>query len=229
MGIRAAKLVSTPGAPFTLAFQGHTVPFTARGTVQTGAGEDSRIYISLDDFHAWTGLDPTVVEIAASGTGEEVMGKLHQAFPSADVHAVRQIREGEARVLGKTGSTLVFSAVFIIATAALCVLATLSGWVFDRRQDFAIMKALGASDRLIALFIVGEASLLAMVGALVGFAAGVGLAAWIGRANFQAAVGPRFSVLPPVLLGSVVVTLFSTLLPLSLLRRIQPAMILRGE
>ena len=34
----------------------------------------------------------------------------------------------------------------IILTAALCVLSTLMGWVFDRRRDFAIMKALGRRD-----------------------------------------------------------------------------------
>jgi putative ABC transport system permease protein len=229
VGVRAAKQVGGAGARFSLALAGHRAMFRARGTVQTGGDEDSRIYISLDDFHAWTGLNPTVVAIAATGNAEEVMAELQQAFPSADVRPVRQIRVGEARVLGKTRSTLLFSSAFIIATAALCVIATLTGWVFDRRYDFAIMKALGASDRLITLFILAEASLLGALGALLGFGAGLGLAAWIGRVNFHASIAPRWSVLLPVLLGCLLVTLFSTLLPLRLLRRIQPAMILRGE
>jgi putative ABC transport system permease protein len=103
------------------------------------------------------------------------------------------------------------------------------GWVFDRRRDFAIMKALGASDLLIAMFMAGEAAALACVGAIAGFAVGVGIATLIGRINFNAPVSARFGVFPPVLLGCLVVTLISTLLPLRLLRRIQPAMILRGE
>jgi len=45
-------------------------------------------------------------------------------------------------VLGKTRSTLLAATSLIILTAALCVLSTLMGWVFDRRRDFAIMKAL---------------------------------------------------------------------------------------
>ncbi len=77
------------------------------------------------------------------------MRQLEQAIPAADVRPVRQIMEGEARVLGKTRSTLLAAAALIILTAALCVLSTLMGWVFDRRRDFAIMKALGASDRLL--------------------------------------------------------------------------------
>ena len=62
-----------------------------------------------------------------------------------------------------------------------------------------------------------------------GFLIGIGIAAWIGRVNFHAAVVPRFSVLPVVLAGSMAVTLLSAILPISLLGRVQPAVILRGE
>jgi putative ABC transport system permease protein len=103
------------------------------------------------------------------------------------------------------------------------------GWVFDRRRDFAIMKALGASDRLIAAFVSGEAAILGLTGGVIGFAAGFGIADWIGRANFHAPVALRLSVLPAILIGCLAVTLVATLLPLRLLRTIQPAMILRGE
>ncbi len=103
------------------------------------------------------------------------------------------------------------------------------GWVFDRRRDFAIMKALGASDLLIAMFVAGEVAALACVGAVAGFTVGIGIATLIGRLNFNAPVSARFEIFPSVLLGCLAVTLVSTLLPLRLLRRIQPAMILRGE
>ncbi len=67
------------------------------------------------------------------------------------------------------------------------------------------------------------------MGAVIGFLLGIGIAAWIGRANFHAAVMPRLSVLPIVLAGSMAVTLLSAILPISLLRRVEPAVILRGE
>jgi putative ABC transport system permease protein len=232
VGIRAAKVLDTGGAPFILIYDGHRLQITAAGTVQTGAGEDSRAYISLEDFRSWTGLNPSVVEIAANGTPTEIgalIRDLQTKLPSAAVRPVRQITEAEANILGKTRSTLLSSSGFIVLTAGLCVLATLMGWVFDRRRDFAIMKALGASDRLIAMFVSGEATILAIVGASIGFLCGVGIAAWIGRTNFDAPIAPRLSLLPPVLAGALAVTLVSTLLPLRLLRRIHPAMILRGE
>jgi putative ABC transport system permease protein len=232
IGARAAQLLSPDGKPFTLRHEGREIHVSPVGTVRTGAGEDSRVYLSLSDFQQWTHLAPSVVELTASGTNSEIASLLQQLqrqLPNADVRPVRQITEGEARILGKTRLTLLSSASFIVLTTALCVLATLTGWVVDRRRDFAIMKALGASDRLIALFVAGEAAALAAAGTILGFAAGIGIAALIGRINFNAPVAPRFSIFPAVLLGSLLVTLIATLVPLRLLRRIQPAMILRGE
>ena len=232
VGARALSVVSPKNQPFDLSFQGHTIHLTTAGTVRTGAAEDSRVYVSLADFVSWTGVQPSTIEVAASGSPEEISGimrQLGQANPAADVRPVRQIMEGEARVLGKTRATLLAAAALIILTAALCVLSTLMGWVFDRRRDFAIMKALGASDRLLNGFFAAEAAALGASGALIGFVLGVGIAAWIGRVNFHAPVVPRFSVLPFVLAGSIVVTLLSAVLPIWLLRRVQPAVILRGE
>lgn len=232
VGVRAASAVSPKGQPFDLTFQGRTIHLTPSGTVQTGAAEDSRVYVSLADFTAWTGVQPATIEVAASGSPEEVaaiIGQLQREISGAEIRPVRQIMEGEARVLGKTRETLLAAAALIILTAALCVLSTLMGWVFDRRRDFAIMKALGASERLLNGFFAAEAAVLGATGALIGFLLGIGIAAWIGRANFHAPVVPRFSVLPIVLAGSMLVTLVSAILPISLLRRLQPAVILRGE
>ncbi|MGA9040812.1 MAG: ABC transporter permease [Terriglobales bacterium] len=232
IGARAASVVSPQGQPFDLSFQGKTISLAPAGILKTGAAEESRIYLSMNEFEAWTGVAPSTIEVAASGSPEEVsamVSQLAQALPASEIHPVRQIMESEAQVLGKTRSTLLAAAILIILTASVCVLATLMGWVFDRRRDFAIMKALGASERLISGFFAGEAAALGAVGAIAGFVIGIGVAAWIGRANFNAPVMPRFGVFPVVLAGSVAVALIAAVVPIVLLRRVQPAMILKGE
>ncbi|PYY06199.1 MAG: ABC transporter permease [Acidobacteria bacterium] len=232
VGTRAATLVSRAGKPFDLSFQGRTIHLTTGGILQTGAAEDSRIYLNLPAFEAWTGVEPSTIEIAVNGSTQEInatIPRLARQLSAAQVRPLRQIVEAEARVLGKTRAALLAAAALIILTSALCLLATLTGWVFDRRRDFAIMKALGASERLLNGFFAAEAAALGVIGALVGFVIGIGLAAWIGRVNFHASVGPRVSVLPVVLAGSVAVALLSATLPISLLRRVEPAIILRGE
>ena len=232
VGVRVQSAINSEIRPFDLIFKGRTVHITPAGILQTGADEDSRIYISLADFETWTGMQPSTIEIAASGNTKETestLQKLSAALPYADVHPVRRIVEGEARVMGKTRATLLSSAVLIVLTSSLCVLATLIGWVVDRRRDFAIMKALGASERLLTGFFAAEAAALGAVGALAGFAIGIGIAAWIGRANFNAPVAPRLEILPVVLIGAIGVALLSAIAPISVLRRVQPATILRGE
>jgi len=232
VGMRAAAVVTPNRQPFELTFQGKSIKLAPTGLLQTGAAEDSRIYLDQSEFHTWTGVAPTTIEIAVNATAQDVeqsMRRLASALPAADIRPVRQIMEGEANVLNKTRATLYASAALIVLTAALCVLATLIGWVFDRRRDFAIMKALGASERLINGFFAAEAAALGAIGAIFGFFIGIAVDAWIGRVNFHAPVIPRFGVLPYVLAGSVLVALISAVLPIALLRRVQPAIILRGE
>jgi putative ABC transport system permease protein len=232
IGVRALSAISPQKQPFDLTFSGRAINLIPAGTVQTGAAEDNRIYVSLSDFTAWTGIQPSTIEIAATGTLEEItvtMREVAQALPSAEVRPVRQIVEGETRVLGKTRATLFAASALIVLTAALCVLSTLMGWVFDRRKDFAMMKALGASGGLLGGFFAAEAAFLGAVGALIGYVVGIGLAAWIGRVNFHASIAPRLSVLPVVMAAGIAVTLLAAIIPISLLRRVQPAVILRGE
>jgi putative ABC transport system permease protein len=232
IGMRAATVVSPKRQPFELTFQGKAIQLAPAGMLQTGAGEDSRIYLDQSAFQNWTGVAPSTIEVAANGTAAEVeasIRQLAQLLPGADIRPVRQIMEGEANVLNKTRATLYASSTLVVLTSALCVLATLIGWVFDRRRDFAIMKALGASERLVNGFFAAEAAALGVVGAILGFFIGIGVAVWIGRVNFHAPVVPRFSVFPYVLAGSVAVALISAILPIGLLRRVQPAIILRGE
>ena len=224
IGMRAATVVSPNRQPFELTFQGRPIELTPAGMLQTGAGEDSRIFLDQSEFQNWTGVSPSTIEVAVNGTAAEVesfMRQLAQLLPSADVRPVRQIMEGEANVLNKTRATLYASAILVVLTSALCVLATLMGWVFDRRRDFAIMKALGASERLVNGFFAAEAAAMGAVGAILGFFVGIGVAVWIGRVNFHAPVVPRFSVFPYVFAGSVAVALISAILPITMLRRIR--------
>ncbi len=232
VGVRAQQIFLGSDQNLTLTFNGHTLQVAKAGSVQTGGPEDSRIYISLADFTAWSGVSLSTIEVAASGSNSDILASLNslrQALPDAEVSPVRRILEGQARVLARTRSTMLAAAALVAITAALCVLSTLMGWLFDRRRDFAIMKAIGASDGLLNGFFMAESAALGLVGSLAGFLIGLAAAAWISQVNFHSSLTPRLSVLPLVVGGSVAVTLLAALLPVSRLHRLQPAAILRGE
>ncbi len=111
----------------------------------------------------------------------------------------------------------------------LCMVATFTSSVLERRKDFAVMKALGASNKTVNFLFAAEAASLSLVGAAGGYIVGSGIAFWIGKANFDAAILPQPVLLLPVLLGSVMLALIASTAPLRLLQQIQPAGILRGE
>jgi putative ABC transport system permease protein len=232
LGARAVQVLAPDGKPFDLSFRARKLRVAPAGTLRTGAGEDSRVYLSLADFQRWTGLKPSTIEVAITGSADEIatmIPRLAASLPEAQARPVRQIVEAEARVLDKARAAFWATSAIILLTAALCMLATLTASVLDRRKDFAVMKALGASNLAVNALFAAEAAAIGLVGAVLGFGIGVGIAAWIGRANFHAAVVPRFGILPAVLGGSVLLGLISATLPMSLLRKVQPAAILRGE
>src|SRR3981081_3768873 len=66
IGVRAANVVSPNRQPFDLTFQGKAIELPPAGMLQTGAGEDSRIYLDQSEFQNCTGISPSTIEIAVN-------------------------------------------------------------------------------------------------------------------------------------------------------------------
>jgi putative ABC transport system permease protein len=231
LGDRAAQFVGDEKS-VTLTFAGKPHTFTGAGHVKTGGDEDSRIYVPMQSFNAWTGVAPSVLEIQIPGGAANVnaaLVRLKGALPGADVEPVRQLVEGESSIVDKTHA-LMFGAVLLIAlTVAVSVLATLSASVLERRRDFALMKALGGTEgQMMALFLL-ETLLLAAGGVLLGYILGSAAAWIISEVNFSTSSLPRLAVLPVVLLLNVAIAALAALFPVRSLRALEPASLLRGE
>jgi putative ABC transport system permease protein len=231
LGKRAAEFVGN-GKTLTLTYDGRTMAFPGAEPLTTGGDEDSRIYLAQAPFFALTGVNPTVIEIQIPGGAanvEAALTRIKQAFPTATVEPVRQLVEGESSIVDKTHA-LMFGAVLLIAlTVAVSVLATLSASVLERRRDFALMKALGASElQLMAIFLL-ETLLLAAGGVILGYAIGSAAAWLISEVDFSTSSLPRLQVLPLVLVLNVAIAALAALFPVRSLRALQPAALLRGE
>ncbi len=233
IGQRAANFIADEH-DVRLAFNGHTAVLHGAGRLKTGGEEDSRIYMPMPAFAALTaGSAPTtVIEVQVPGGAanvEAAIKRLTAAYPALHVQPVRQLVEGETRIVDRTRS-LMYAAVLLIAlTVSVSVLATLSASVFERRRDFALMMALGGSQlQLLSIFLF-ESLLLALTGAAAGFIVGSGLAWIISEVNFRTATLPRVQVLPLVLLLNMAIAVLAALLPARRLRQLQPAALLKGE
>jgi putative ABC transport system permease protein len=235
----AAALIGQRSAGFianehqlALTFAGKPITLHGIGRIKTGGDEDSRIYMPMAAFTAWTNTAPSVIEIQIPGGAarvEAAIGRLHAALPALQVQPVRQLVEGESRIVDRTHA-LMYAAVLLIAlTVGVSVLATLSASVLERRRDFALMKALGGSHtQLMALFLL-EALLLALAAVVAGYIVGSALAWAISEANFGTASLPRLQVLPLVLLLNIAIAIMAAVFPARVLRRLQPAALLKGE
>jgi putative ABC transport system permease protein len=231
LGQRAAQFVADEKA-VTLTYAGKPVTLRGMGRLRTGGDEDSRIYIPMVSFAAWTGAGPSVIEVEVPGGAAQVetaMTRMRAVLPEMKVDAVRQLVEGESRIVDKTHA-LMYGAVLLIAlTVAVSVLATLSASVFERRRDFALMKALGGSQSQLMGMFVAEALVLAVGGVAAGFLIGSAAAWAISQLNFHTASLPSLRVLPLVVLLNVLIAAIAALFPLRVLRGLQPAALLKGE
>ncbi len=232
LGQKAANFVANEH-DVQLSYNGKALtPIRAAGLLRTGGDEDSRIYVPLETFTELTSTGPTLLELQVPGSSarvESAIASLRRALPGLSISPVRQLVQGESRIVDRTHALMIGAVSLIALTVAVAVLATLSGSVLERRRDFALMKALGGSQLTLTGLFLLEALALALAGVAFGFVLG-SLAAWlIGELNFQTATLPRLSVLPPVLLLNLLIATLAALLPARALRTLNPAALLKGE
>ena len=155
--------------------------------------------------------------------------QMQQELPGIEVRAIRQVAEGEGRILTRVGSLMWLVTFAALFAAALAVGATSATTVLERRSEIGLMKALGASRRAVGLFFLAEQLLLALVGGIAGYAIGLELARVLGIGIFGIAPTVRLVLFPIVLVLAAVVAMLGSLVPLEHASRVDPAPILRGE
>ena len=141
---------------------------------------------------------------------------------------IRQVAEAEGALLGRVRLLIVSMVVLILVLTALCVLATMAALAMERREDVGLMKALGGSiSRVVGLFLA-EVGVLGAVGGLIGCIVGLALSRWMGQRVFGTSIPPRWEIFPLTIVLMIVVALAGAL-PLRMLGKVKPAVILRGE
>ena len=222
-----------PGDQLKLDYLGRSVQLSVAGIVDAGGTEDNQVFVNLAVAQNLAALHGKIelVQLSVSGTSASIAayaGQLGRAIPGYDVRPIRQVTEAEGNLLSRTRLLIVSMVVLILVLTALCVLATMAALAMERREDVGLMKALGGSiSRIVALFL-SEVGVLGAVGGLIGCVAGVVLSQWMGQRVFGASIAPRWEIFPLTIALMVLVAMAGAL-PLRLLGKVKPAVILRGE
>jgi putative ABC transport system permease protein len=229
----ASQLGLDPGSRIRIDYAGRTRILTVAGVADAGGAEDSQIFVPLPVAQelAGTGDRVGLVQMSVRGAPAEIRSfaaRIRAALPDLEVRPVRQLTDAEGLLLGRIRLLVLSTVVLILGLTALSVLATMSSMALERQPDVGLMKALGGSTQRVVRLFLAEVSLLGLAGGLLGSLGGWLLGGWIGRSIFAAPIVGRLETLPLVLALMVGVALLGAL-PLRLLGRVPPALILRGE
>jgi len=253
----AQRLNLRAGSKIQIEAGGRSRTLAITGIVSTGGREDNSLLVPLEiaqglagrpgDYRrllvsaltkpadAFSERDPatmTAVEYDrwyCSPYISSISHQIQQQLPGVEVRAIRQVAEGEGRILTRVSGLMWIVTIAALFAAALAVGATSATTVLERRSEIGLMKALGASRRAVAAFFAAEQLLLAFVGGVLGYALGIILARALGVEIFGVAPELRWILLPIVLVLAAVVALLGSLLPLGRASRVDPAPVLRDE
>ena len=204
------------------------------GVLSTGSSEDDQVFLPLAALQQFAGLEGkiSVVELSIPGDAPEIERAVHEinaALPGADVRPIRQIVYSSGRVLGTIRWLTVSLTALILVIIALSVTATMTTIVLERQKDVAVMKSLGASDGLVMRLFVSEGAALGLAGGLAGFLLGLALARGLAERLFHVSLSPTWWTLPAVAFAGMALAVAATMVPVRIVRRVQPATVLKGE
>jgi putative ABC transport system permease protein len=160
---------------------------------------------------------------------QSIAFQLQEAIPHSHAEQIRQVAQNEGAVLTRIEGLIFLITVAALFASALAVSAAMATAIFERRTEIGLMKALGAGRLAVASVFFAEATLLALIGGLVGFAAGGILARQIGRSIFNAQITITPVLLPVILVIAVVVTFAGSAAAIRSAVRLDPVFALRGE
>jgi len=217
--------------------QGILVPLNVAQSITNRPGAFRQLFVSAltkpaDTFSERDPLKMTPTEYDrwyCSPYISSISLQIRQVLPGVDVRTIRRVADTEGRVLSRVGLLLWIVTLAALAAAALAVAATSATTVLERRDEIGIMKAIGATNTLVAGIFLAEQLMLAITGGALGFVLGAALARILGESVFGIPATLRIILLPVVLGLAAIVAIAGSLIPLRRASNFNPAPILRGE
>jgi putative ABC transport system permease protein len=160
---------------------------------------------------------------------QSIAFQLQEAIPNSHAEQIRQVAQNEGAVLTRIEGLIFLVTLAALFASALAVSAAMATAIFERRSEVGLMKALGAGRFAVASIFFAEATLLALLGGAVGFAAGGMLAHEIGRSIFGSEITIAPVLLPVILVIAVIVTFAGSAAAIRKAVGMDPVFALRGE
>ncbi|MHC4105858.1 MAG: ABC transporter permease [Planctomycetota bacterium] len=232
LGLNESEVVEIKGKTFKV----------AKCLAESGGTDDIRIQCHLLDAQDILGLPEQISEIRAvdclcfaptDDPASILRKEIGPLLPEAQVFHTRAIASARAktRQMVKNLFAVIIPFVVIACSVWIGVLAVMN--VRDRQQEIGIMRALGYGSGKITMLFLGKALTIGLVGALVGFLLGTGLALKFGPPIFEitakTTIRPDMSLLLYSLVFAPVFAAVSSFIPAMIAVTYDPAVTLREE
>ncbi|WP_028821730.1 ABC transporter permease [Propionimicrobium lymphophilum] len=211
----AQKLSDRPGQVGKIEVRALTTP---DNELSSRAARDPST-LSLEEWETWY---CTAYVSSISYQIEEVM-------TNADAKAVRQIADTEGVILDKTQMIMTMVAGFAMIAAALGIANLVTASVMERSKEIGLMKALGARNGSIIGLILTETLVVGLIGGVLGFFAGVGLAQLVGHLVFGSAITIRPVVAPLMALIILLTVVIGCIPSIHSMLKLTPTQVLHGR
>lgn len=207
--------------------------FRISGILTAGGEEDNFIYPNIEKLRDMQNQGNRVSAVYYSLLSSFFKGKENPvpAVPGrkSEFVPITKIAGSESNLLSKVKTLSFFMTFFLLGVTLFSLTMTMFHMVDERQKEMALKKSLGASGADLLGEFAGEIVLYCLAGAVLGNLIGWGLAQLIGYSLFDQMMPFR----PRILLFSFgltsLVILTAALLPLKILGRIRPSVILKSE
>ena len=232
-----------PGSPITAITSDGAHEATVSGVfkfaAQSSLGGSLLIHTTLADAQSWFDMEGRLSEIDvkadAGVSADELAKRVRAALPAdAEVKTGAQAAADQTKQLSDAIGAflrpvlLSFGGIAVLV-GAFIIFNAFSMTVAQRRREFAMLRALGASRAQVLWSITGEAVVMGILASVIGLFAGLGVAAGVNQV-FQAAgfdiprsglvLQPRTIVI--ALAVGIVVTVLSAVIPATRATRVPP-------
>lgn len=253
----AKQLKNKIGDTIKVQYNGKTVDLKVVGILHTGGEEENQIFTNLSVVQDLMGLKGKVSEIKVSSaiTPEDEFAKkditqmnkeeydrwyctpyissialqIEEVITGSDAQPIEQIASAQGSFLKKIKLMMMLITIVAVVASALGVMTAMTTSILERRKEIGVIKAIGAQTKQTLTLFMAEIGAIGIIGGIIGYGAGIGLAQLIGDAVFNSKVMINVIVFPVTILIAIGITMIGSLIPIRSALKIDPVVVIRGE
>jgi len=136
------------------------------------------VYVPIEKLENITGLyNPNLLLVTLNNSADQsaaiaqIKSLIQSIDPNLNVFPLNSVVEKNTSFLASTWQTIMLLPLFVLASAALCLVGYMMLVVDEQHQEFAVLRAVGAKPRIV-IFVLAIQSLIVLISS---FAVGISL------------------------------------------------------